>query len=136
VLDLHTHGALLVAEDAVELAEHLRQAREELKPFPQLLEIGVAWSIHLEIVDHRFQVGEFALEALLFDEDPATFPKLGGIDAEFRKEHLILHVGGAEGLIVVVDDADDILRGGHGSGKVPLSGRQGKRPGPMWKPLS
>ena len=67
---------------------------------------------------------ERAMAKLLIDQLAALFPELRCIDAEVREEHLVLHVVRAQRLIVVVDDADGGLGGGHGWGRCSVSSLQ------------
>lgn len=118
VLDFDAEHFVLLGEHAVEFLKHLGQALVKMQLGTEMAEIGIGGAIHGQVVQQRLEVGEFAVVALLIDEFAALFPKLSRVDAEVREEHLVLHVVGAEGLIVVVDQTDGGLRSGHG-GKRP-----------------
>ena len=90
------------------------QAGKKLQTAAEFVESLVADLIHAEVIEQAFHVGQFAVPFLFLDERVAAFPELSGVDAEFRKQHIVLHVARAQRLVVVVDQCDGVLRGGHG----------------------
>lgn len=114
MLDLDAEQLVLAAQHVVELGEDFRHAFEVPKLGPKSPQFVVRGTVHLQVVEHAFQVGQLAVVALLIHQLAALFPELGGIDAEVRKQRLILHVGGAERLVVIVNDGNGGLGGGHG----------------------
>ena len=71
------------------------------------------------------------LVTLGIDELVAAFPEFGGIDSEPGKQDFVLHEGGTEGLIVVVNNPDYILWSGHVCVSCLRKDRRGK---PRWPP--
>ena len=112
-----TVGFVLGAEEpGLEFLEHSGDSGEEAEFGTQLAELGVARAVGLQVVEERLEVGQFMLVAVLIDKLAATLPELFPVDAEVRKNRLLLHVIRAQGLVVIIDDGDGALRNRHGFG--------------------
>ena len=114
MLDLHAQHAVLFVQHLVQLVKQLRDPFEKIKLCAQLAQIVVRWPVHVQVVQHALQVGQFAIVAFLVHQFPAALPELFGIDPEVGEERLILHVRRAECLVVIVNNADGGLLGCHG----------------------
>ena len=115
VFDFDAEGGLLGGEEGVaELFEHVRQAGVEIEFCAESPEVVVGGAVHFEVVEHGLHVGQFIVEALLLDQLTAFCPETFWVDSEDGKNGLVLHVGGTQSLIVVIDDRDGGLRDGHG----------------------
>ena len=120
VLDLDAVGLVQLGEESLaEFLEHLGQAGVKAQAAAEFFEAGVGGAVHSEAVEEDLHVGQFVVEALFTDEILGLFPESSGIDAEGWEQNLLLHIVGTERLVVVVDDGNDVLRGGHmGLGRV------------------
>ena len=96
--------------------KEIRQAGVKGEAFPKLGEPGIADAVQGEGVQQAFHVNQFPVPAFPFPGGVAPGPELLRGDAEFRKNGLILHVEGAQGLVIVEHQGDRILRRGHGRG--------------------
>ena len=116
MLDLDAEGFVVGFEEAgLKLVKHFWQTGIEPEASAEFTESGVGGAIDAEAVEQQLHVGEFVVEPQIFDEFVRLFPKRAGIDAERGKNDLFLHVVGAEGEVVVVDDGDRVLWCGHGA---------------------
>ena len=114
MLDRDPMGDMLRREKrGFELLEHLGEARVKREARAEFTEFGVGRPIDLHAIEEDFHVGEFVVIALLLDKIRAARPKVFGIDSEDRKQRLLLHVGGREGLVVIVNNRDGVLRNAH-----------------------
>jgi hypothetical protein len=68
------------------------------------MEYPVGGAVHVEVVEHAFEVGQLAIVAFLIHQLATALPELRRIDAEVREERLVLHVRRAQRLVVIVDD--------------------------------
>ena len=93
--------------------EELGQAREKTQPGTEFGEAGVCHIVHPEVVEQALHVGEFAIPFLFVDEFVALGPELRGINPELGEHHVVLHVAGAERLVIIVNQRDGILSGCH-----------------------
>ena len=115
VFDFDAEGGLLGGEEGVaELFEHIGQAGVEIEFCAESPEVVVGGAVHFEVVEHGLHVGQFIVEALLLDQLAAFCPETFWVDSEDGKNGLVLHVGGTQSLIVIIDDRDGGLRDGHG----------------------
>ncbi len=65
--------------------------------------------IHREAVEQTFHVSEFVIVPFRLDQIGATIPEFFGIDPESGKNDVVLHVVGAERLVVVVNERNGVL---------------------------
>lgn len=118
MLDFDTCRFVFRAEHGFrESFEKFRQPGEKTEAGTEFGEAFVRHIVHAEVVEQALHVGEFAIPLLFVHERVAPRPELGGIDSEFRENHIVLHVAWAEGLIVVVNQSDGVLWSGHESVK-------------------
>ncbi len=97
-----------------ERVKKVRQAGVKGEAFSKLGEPGVADAVQGKGVQQAFHVNQFSVPAFSFSGGVAPGPEFLRRNAEFRENGLILHVEGTQGLVVVEDQGDRILRGRHG----------------------
>ena len=119
VFEADADAAVCWAEGFLEFPEHFREALVEAEIDAEFFEFFVCGGIHLEVIEERLEIGEFAFPAVLPDEGLAFFPERAWIDAVGREQDLVLHVGWGQRLIVIVDDGDGGLGNGHRFGQRP-----------------
>jgi hypothetical protein len=79
----------------------------------KLTKLLIGWPIHREIIKKTFHIREFLIKTLGLHQFRAAFPEFLGVNAKRGKNHIILHVRGAQRLIVVVNDCDSVLEYCH-----------------------
>ena len=96
-------------------AEGVDAAKPILHPGEQLYAVAAA---HQEItiqtnilrpalLDHGIHIGQQAVHTVGEAKGIGLFPELGGLIAQGRNKGIVLHVGGAEGFIKVVQQGND-----------------------------
>ena len=104
---LHIHPKALAK--GVDAAEPILHPGEQLHPVAAAhQEIPVQADIlPAALLDHGVHIGQQAVHAVGEAEGVGLLPKLGGLIAQGGDEGIILHIGGAEGLIKVVQQGND-----------------------------
>ena len=64
--------------------------------------------------DVEVQPAQLVIVAMIAYQLGTTSPKNLAVNSERREYDLVLHVTRTQGLIVIVDDGDGVLRSGHG----------------------
>ena len=106
---------MLFEEIQIELFEHLRQAFIKAHFGAELLELLIRGSVHREVVKQALHVSEFVVLPLRLDQILAAFPEFLRVNPESGKNNVILHIKGAQRLVVIVNKRDCVLqRGSHG----------------------
>ena len=114
VLELDAEGFVMGFEDSrLELVEHVGQSWVEAEATAEFSETRIGWAVDAEAVEQQLHVGELVVESGVFDQFVGFSPEGAGVDPEGGEEDLFLHVVGAEGEVVVVDNRDGVLRRGH-----------------------
>ena len=93
-----------------ELLKHLWQAFIKAHFSAELFELLIAGAIHCEVIKQTLHVSEFVVVPLDLDQSVAAFPEFCGIDPKSGKNNVILHVVGAQRLIIVVDERDCVVQ--------------------------
>ena len=110
VVNVNTCGSMVFFEEVpIELLEHFRKALIELHFASELFELLIARPVHGEVVEQTFHVSEFVIVPFGQDQICAAFPKFFRANPESGENDIVLHVGGAERLIVVVNDRNRVL---------------------------
>src|SRR5260370_7701507 len=73
----------------------------------------IGWPVHRQVVEKTFHVREFLIKAFGLHQFRTAMPEFLGINTKRRKNHVVLHVGRTQRLIVVVDDGNSILERSH-----------------------
>ena len=104
---LHIHAQALA--EGVDAAEPVLHAGEQLHTVAALHQkLSIQPDIlRLALLDHGIHIGQQAVHAVGEAEGVGLFPELGGLVAQRGDEGVVLHVGGAEGLVKVVQQGDD-----------------------------
>ena len=115
MFELDAEGFVMGFEDSrLEFMEHVGQPWVEAEATAEFSETRIGWAVDAEAVEQQFHVSEFVVEPEVFDQLLGSSPERAGVDSEGGEEDFFLHVVGAEGEVVVVDDRDGVLRRGHG----------------------
>lgn len=93
-----------------ELFEEFRNPFEESKLFAETFEGVIAHTVDAESVEQLFEVAQLAIPSLIVTALIALFPEQLGVDAELRKDGVLLHVVRTESLVKIEDKRDGILR--------------------------
>src|ERR1700749_2785866 len=93
--------------------KHFRQSFVKIKLPAQLLELLIGGPIYPELVEQYLHVSQLVIVTVIAHQFGATPPKNLAINAKRREHDFVLHVAWTQGLIVIVDDGDGILRGAH-----------------------
>ena len=107
VLDLHAQGRA----EVVDAAEPLSHAGEQLHGLAAAHQkvTGQGDALGAALGDHGIHIGQQAVHAVLPAKGVGLVPELLGRVAQGRDKGVVLHVGGAEGLVKVVQQGDDGL---------------------------
>ena len=110
---LHVHAEVrAVGGDAREPLAHAGKQLDGLARADQIIAVETD-ALRGALADHGVHIGEQAVHFVLIAEAVGLGPELRGRVAEGWNEGVILHIGGAEGLIKVVKERDDRAFG-HG----------------------
>src|SRR5579884_228408 len=133
MLDPDSVAELFFAQQMVaELLEHFRQTPVKMQFAPEPSEFGIGGAVHPEGIEQDLHVSQFVVVALFAHQLGAALPEFCRIDPERRKDYVLLHVTGAQRLVVIVNNGDGILRS-HTAADGPLILRKAKwRPAQTW----
>ena len=107
MLDLHTERFA----EGVDARKPVLYARKKLDRASAGNKIvpAEADALFAALLDHRVHIGEQTVHAVFIAEAVGDAPELARRVAEGGNEAVVLHIGGAEGLIKVVKKGDDGL---------------------------
>jgi hypothetical protein len=110
VVDVDAGGRMVFFEEIqIELFEHFRQAFVKPHFGTELFELLIRGSIHPEVIEQTLHISEFAVVPFRLDQISAAFPKFFRIDPECGENNIVLHVGGAQRLVIIVNERNGVL---------------------------
>lgn len=96
-----------------EVLKHFRQSWIKCEPRTEFAKAGIRRAVNLEAIEKHLHVSQLVVVALVLHQLSTSLPEMGGIDSKNREDRLLLHVDRREGLVVVVNNRNRILRNAH-----------------------
>ena len=102
-----------VEQTVAKFLKHFGQAVVEIQFRAEFSQFDIGGPIHAQGIEQHFHVGQLVIVAVLPHQLAAPAPKVLTVDPESGKNYFVLHVARTQGLIVIVNDRDGVLRRGH-----------------------